>query len=130
LRLTAGTYDVVIGSVEIAGNLKQTIAAVEVKPSGRVDLLHELKSGELTIGVRRGEQLVDAVVAVRDPKTNQQVAGARTYTGAKTNPRTFVLLAGEYRVEIAEIRGTKRTVTVRTEEGKSTNLIVDLDSPS
>jgi Ca-activated chloride channel family protein len=129
LHLTAGTYDVVIGSVEIAGNLKQTISAVEVKPSDRVELLHELESGDLTIGVRRGDKLVDAVIAVRHPTTNQQVAGARTYKDAKTNPRTFVLEAREYKVEIAEIRGDKRAVTVVVDAGKTVEKIVDLESP-
>ncbi len=104
----AGIYDVVVGSVEVAGSPKRSSPGIEVKPGDHVDVAYSINSGDLPIGIRRGDDVADAVVAVRDLATNQQVASARTHPQARTNPRAFVLPPGQYRVEIAEIRREKR----------------------
>jgi len=45
------------------------------------------------------------------------------------NPKSFVLPPGEYTVEINEIKGEKRTVTVAVGAGETVERTVDLDPP-
>lgn len=127
VRLTAGTYEVKIQSVEIAGRPKVTVGTALVMPGGAVQLSHDLLSGNLTIGVQRGGRLVDAVVAIKN--TAGSVDQGRTYEAASSNPKTFVVTPGQYRVEISEIKGAKRTLEVTVGAGETTTRIVDLDAP-
>ncbi|MDX1998005.1 MAG: VWA domain-containing protein [Thermoanaerobaculia bacterium] len=127
VRLSAGTYEVKIQSVEIAGRPTVTLGTALVMPGGTVQLSHDLPSGNLTVGVQRGARLVDAVVAIRnDAGTVDQ---GRTYQAASSNPKTFVVSPGRYRVEIAEIQGAKRTLEVTVAAGETATRIVDLDAP-
>lgn len=127
-RITAGTYDVEVGSVEIAGDLRHTFHGVEVPPRGvgRVD--HTFESGTLLVGVVRGAERIDATVHVLDAGSGRQVAGGRTYTDPKTNPRRFELAPGHYRVRIQEIRGERREIAVSVDAAGEVAQTVDLAS--
>jgi len=70
---------------------------------------------------------VDATVAVRGAAG--AVASGRTYDQPANNPKSFVLPPGEYTVEINEIKGEKRTVTVAVGAGETVERTVDLDPP-
>jgi Ca-activated chloride channel family protein len=111
-RITAGTYDVEVGSVEISGDLRHTFQGVEVPPRGEGRVDHGFASGTLLVGVVRGAERIDATVHVLDAESGRQIAGGRTYADPKSNPRRFELAPGRYRVRIQEIRGEQREVEV------------------
>ncbi len=127
VRLTAGDYEVEVGSVEIEGRPEVALGRVTVPPRGRVRLDHAFASGTLVLGVRRGDRLVDATVAIRGAAG--AVASGRTYDQPANNPKSFVLPPGEYTVEIQEIKGEKRTATVAVGAGETVERTVDLDAP-
>lgn len=104
VTLTAGTYDVVVGSVELASPTTQRFDGVVIKPGERVELVHEYESGTLRVGAKNGADLVDATVTIHKAGERPQLAGGRTYTDAKTNPKSFVLTPGRYRVVVGPVR--------------------------
>ncbi len=103
VKITAGNYDVEIGSVEIKG-VKQPLGRVTVEPRGRAEVSHDFKSGTLSVGAVQGTELVDATVNVIDVETGRSVGGARTYTSESSNPKTFILEPGRYRVDVRAVR--------------------------
>jgi Ca-activated chloride channel homolog len=127
-RITAGTYDVEVGSVEIAGDLRYTFHGVEVPPRGEARVDHSFESGTLLVGVVRGAERIDATVHVLEAEGSRQVAGGRTYTDAKSNPRRFELAPGRYRLRIQEIRGEQREVSVTLGAADEVVETVDLAS--
>jgi len=104
VRITAGGYDVEMGALEIAGKPMHSFGRVEVAPQGRVELAHDFTSGTLRVGAVRGSELVDATVRVVDQATGKAVDSSRTYTSANSNPSTFVLLPGSYKVTVAAVK--------------------------
>lgn len=104
IELTAGTYDVRVSSVEIKSGPVAEFPGVVVTGGARTDLAHEYTSGMLKVGAVQGGVLVDAVVAVRQPATGEQVAGGRTYTADTSNPKAFELIPGTYTVRVAAVR--------------------------
>jgi Ca-activated chloride channel family protein len=125
VRISAGDYEVKVSSVEIAGRPAASLGKVTVEPKGRAQLSHEFKSGTLKIGVVRGAELVDAVVAIHGP--GGEVASGRTYKSPSSNPKSFVLEPGDYRVEIAEIRGVKRQLSVAVGAAETVERTLDLE---
>jgi hypothetical protein len=103
LSLTAGVYDVEIGSVEMRAAAPQRFAGVTIKPAERVALKHEYQSGILRVGAKNGAQLIDAVVSVTRPGERAQIAGGRTYADAKSNPASFVLPPGDYQISATPV---------------------------
>jgi hypothetical protein len=103
-RLTAGRYDVEIGSVEIAGKPSHRFEDVEVKPGGRAERAHDFPSGTLVLKASRSGALVDAVVRVRSAETGKAVTQRRSYESPKSNPVTFLLSPGRYEVEASAVR--------------------------
>ena len=125
IRITAGTYDVELGALEIEGKPVANLGPVTVEPKGQAEVGHEFPSGTLKIGVHRGATLVDATVNIKGP--GGVSGGARTYKDAKTNPTTFIVTPGEYRVEVREIRGETRQLTLTVGAGETVERSLDLD---
>lgn len=126
LRVAAGTYDVRVKSVAIKSAPEHLFENVVVAGGERTELAHAWASGTLTVGVRRGETLVDATVRVIDADGKEAGAG-RTYTSASSNPRSFTLPPGEYTVRIGEIRGERREVTATVVAEDAATVDLDLD---
>ncbi len=126
MRVAAGTYDVTIRSVEVRNAPEQVVRDVIVVGGERVELEFSLESGVLSVGTRRGETLVDSVVNVVD-SNGANAGGGRTYTSPSSNPKSIVLIPGEYTVRIREIRGDQREVAVSVVAGETTEVILDLD---
>lgn len=126
-RMPPGTYDVAVGSVELANKTSAVHTGVTVEAGQRVEVKQAWESGTLLIGAVQGGTLVDAAANVRDA-AGKAVAGGRTYTDAKTNPRAFELLPGKYSVAVAPVRlpgANSQTVTVEVTAGASTSKTVD-----
>ena len=124
-KLTAGTYLVRVGSVEITGRPWADLGTVEVAPGGSVEVAHDFSSGTLKIGSERDGQLVDATLNVVDVDSGKSVGGGRTYTSPSSNPKEFLLEPGTYEITVSEIRGEKTQFTVEVGQGEMIERIVD-----
>lgn len=120
----AGTYDVVLGALEISGKPTWERRDVVVGAGASATVAHDFVSGELAIEVVRTGTLVDATVVVR--RDGKGVDQGRTYVQASSNPIRFSLEPGEYEVQVAEIRGAKRTLRVAVVAGATETRRVDL----
>ncbi|MFQ5631460.1 MAG: VWA domain-containing protein, partial [bacterium] len=103
-RLTPGAFDIAIGSVELSSKPKVRIEGVVVEGGKRIDRSHEFASGTLRIGAVLGSELVDATVYVRSVESGKPVGQGRTYTSSSSNPRTFELPPGKYRVQVGAVK--------------------------
>lgn len=103
LPLPAGTYDVTVSAVDLAGKPSQRLDGVKVNAGETVEKVFDFSSGTLRIGAKRGSELIDATVIVKNLSTGKEV-GLRTYASAQTNPRTFELLPGRYSVRVIAVR--------------------------
>ena len=104
LKLTAGTYDVTIKPIEMQGADWLPLGTVELTPQGQAELHHDFPSGTLRLGARQGEALVDVTVHVYGLESGKSIAQGRTYTGANTNPKVFVMAPGRYRVVMKAVK--------------------------
>jgi len=124
--LTSGNYDVVIGSVEISGGAEKKIEGVIIKSGTRVDHAHNFESGTLRVGAISGGALVDATVQVVDAASGVAVAQSRTYTSASSNPKSFELPPGRYRVIAKAIKSkAEKSLEVSVAAGKMAEHAVD-----
>jgi Ca-activated chloride channel family protein len=126
VTITAGNYDVSVGSVEIESRPWVELGEVTVKPGERTELSHEYASGVLKVEVNRSGTLVDASVRLHS-EDGKEVAASRTYTGEKTNPTTFVLVPGSYRVWVQEIKGPKTEFNTTVSAEDTVAKIIDFD---
>jgi Ca-activated chloride channel family protein len=104
LRLQAGTYDVEIASVEVTGKPTKRWESVEVEGSTPTELAHDFAGGVLRVGAVAAGKLVDAVVSISASGESKVVAQGRTYTAAKTNPKSFELAPGNYTVTVKPVK--------------------------
>jgi hypothetical protein len=125
-NLTPGNYDVVIGSVEISGKPEKRIDGVIVTGMARSEHAHNFESGTLRIGAVAGGELVDATVQVVDAASGVTVAQGRTYTSANSNPKSFEILPGRYRVVAKAIKSkSEKSLEVTVAAGKVVEQTVD-----
>jgi len=130
VRLVAGSYDVEVGSVEIANKPWASLGTLEIEPGGSKAVSHVFESGTLTVGAVRGSERVDATVHVVDAETGKAVAQARTYKGPPSNPKTFEVLPGRYRVRFKTVgkEPSKREIEVTVGAGAQVSRDIDFDS--
>ncbi len=125
VRITSGTYEVGVGSVEISGRPWAQLGTVTIEPGGSAAVSQAWESGTLRVGAERGGELVDATLHVKSVETGKAVGQGRTYTSANSNPKAFILLPGDYQVSIKEIRGESRTIEVSLTAGETVERMVD-----
>ena len=98
-ELTPGWYRFLIKSVTIRGdNNQHTIDSVEIKAGETTVLSHNFESVQLTVGATHNGELEDVTVNIASETTGKGVAGGRTYTSSSSNPKTFLLSPGKYKV--------------------------------
>ena len=78
---------------------------------------------------QRGTTLVDSVINVVD-SNGTSAGGGRTYATPDNNPKSIILVPGDYTVRIQEVRGEQREVAVSVIAGETTEVMVDLDQPA
>lgn len=76
----------------------------ELGNSVNLKFTHNFESGELSIGARKGQKLVDATINIVSIKTGKSVQAGRTYKTPDTNPKKFILEPGQYRVDLKPVR--------------------------
>ncbi|MCP3960506.1 MAG: VWA domain-containing protein [bacterium] len=126
-KLTSGDYDVEVRSVEISGDLRHRIEGITVDPRGRAERSHEFSSGTLKIGAIKDGDLVDVTTHIANAE-GKAVAQGRTYTSEKTNPKTWEVVPGKYKVKVKAVRlegKPSKEVEVTVEQGKTTEHMVD-----
>ena len=131
VKLPAGTYDVEVKGLEIAGGPVERITGVVIEPGKRVERAHDFATGTLRVGATAGGKLVDAVVRVSPAGTKTAAAQGRTYEQATSNPKAFDLAPGSYDVEVTRVKAKdakpeRRTVEVPS--GGSAEVIADFGS--
>ncbi|MBK7939345.1 MAG: VWA domain-containing protein [Lewinellaceae bacterium] len=120
-KVLPGIYDVEIKTVEISGSSvfrieNQQLSAIPLS------LKHNFTSGELNVGARKGGDLTDVVLTVYSKTSGKEVARGRTYTAATSNPKSFTLEPGQYRVEATPVNAKdlqKKTMEVEVKIGET-----------
>jgi hypothetical protein len=130
VHLTSGTYQVVLRSVEISGDVKQDLGLVVVEPGELAEVAHDFRTGTLKVGAIRGAELVHATLNIQDVATGRSAGQGRTYTDPRSNPKAFILPAGDYRLDVREIKGTRRQVVVSVVNGEESVHMVDMEDGS
>jgi len=103
-RIVPGTYDVEIASVKIEGRPMVRIEKQILASGATLSLAHDYATGELKIGAFQGQDFVDAAIGIYSKKTGENIAGGRTYMSASSNPKTFLLEPGDYRVDLSPVK--------------------------
>ncbi|MDJ0792982.1 MAG: VWA domain-containing protein [Woeseiaceae bacterium] len=127
LTVPAGTYDIEVKSVELKGETLYRFEDIVVSGSERTEIQHEYASGTLSVTVRRGDALIDAVVQVYDD-AGRSVVGRRAYANGSKNPVSFELSPGQYLVRVNEVRGERKQLETQVTATATTDLVVDLAS--
>ena len=127
IQIPPGRYDVVISSVEISGRPEIKWTGKELGNQGDLKLSYDFLSGQLNIGAKQGATLIDATINIIDLKSGKSVGAGRTYQSSATNPKTFILEPGNYKIELNPVKpsGLARksaTVEVFAKKTSSTTL--------
>ena len=99
-----GTYDVELKFIEIAGDPVVRFENQILEGGKKISLAKDLPSAELKIGAKQGSALVDAGVTIVSKKTGKEVDRGRTYVSSNSNPKSFTVEPGIYKVEIKPIK--------------------------
>lgn len=126
-RLLPGRYEVVVKSNEIAGGPSVKLTDINIEGTGQVTRIADFSTGTLRIGAIRGNELVDAVAVLTNLATNKDESSLRTYATTNTNPRTFDLLPGRYRIRLMPVKPGLRPqeLEIEIKPGESVQRTVD-----
>ena len=128
LTVPAGTYDVVVKSVELKGQTDHRVEGVVVTGGERTELQHDYASGGLRVTVKRDDALIDATVQVYDAE-GRSVVGRRVYSDASRNPVSFELSPGQYLLKINEQRGERRELHAEVVASETVEVDFDFANP-
>jgi Ca-activated chloride channel family protein len=104
MELSPGSYYAIAKSVSIKGDGNEHRLDFSLRAGEQIDLKHEFQSAELRLGVKYQGALADAAINILSAETGKSVSGGRTYSGANSNPKSFVLSPGTYRVTVKGVR--------------------------
>ena len=129
LEVNPGVYDVHLLILKVEGtSINKTIENVVVKPNETTSIRHNFESGVAMIGVKTTSgELIDATVNFYETTTGKNVAGGRTYTSEKNNPKKFVLNPGIYDVKIVTLgahKGNSDSFTITVKTGETVEKII------
>lgn len=130
MQVPPGVYTGTVQALAVDGSVTTfKLAEFEVTAGAVTDVTHTFNTGIAMIGVRVGDELVDAVVNFTDKATGSVVAGSRTYTSSSSNPRKFVLTPGDYSVKYSSLgkhKGRSGTFDVRIDAEATFEKIIEL----
>ncbi len=121
-KVLPGNYDIEIGGLEIAGAPIKKFENQLLEGGGKIVLSHDYKSGGLKVGAKTESGLVDSTVKIHYKTSGKHVKSGRTYMHSKSNPKSFTLEPGIYKVEIKPLKPkglTKKTIEVEIKAGES-----------
>lgn len=126
-RVTPGEYDVVLKSVEIANRPEKRLQKVSVRSGSRAQHSVAFASGTLHVGATMAGELIDVTLNIVDLETGKPVVRGRTYTSPKTNPKSYELLPGRYRITLKPVKHrdiATKTIEVAVDGSKSVERMV------
>lgn len=103
-RVPPGVYDVEIKALEIAGGPIVRMEHQNLSAGASLALSHDFASGEIKIGAKQGDAYVDATITIISKRDNKSVGAGRSYQNASSNPKTFTVEPGLYRVELGPVK--------------------------
>ena len=131
MQVPPGLYRAEVQALAVEGTTTTfEVTGIEVAAAETRDVVHRFATGIALIGVRKGDELVDAVVNITDQATGRGVAGARTYTSEGSNPRKFVLTPGTYSVKYSTLgahKGHADTFEMTVEAGGTFERTIRLE---
>lgn len=125
--VVAGTFDIEAKALEIANQPVQRWEGIDLAGGKVVELEHEFPSGTLRVGTTNGEALVDSAVSVTDAASGASVTGGRTYDREASNPKSFTLSPGRYRVKVRPVKAdfSERQLEIAIEAGGEVTQTID-----
>jgi len=129
MEVNPGVYDITFQALKMKG-LKTfyTLEDVQVNAGKNISVAHNFETGVAMIGVRSGNNLVDATVNFKEINTNKWVTGKRLYTSESSNPKKFLLNPGTYSVRIQTVgkyKGKTESFTVTIKAGETVKKIIN-----
>jgi Ca-activated chloride channel family protein len=130
LEYLAGKYKLSFQALAIEGlETYYEMEPVEIKAGKDTPVNHEFETGKALIGVRTASgELIDAMININESKTGTRVAGGRSYTSPKSNPKEFILNPGSYSVKIQTLgvhKGNTETIEIIIKKGETSEKILD-----
>ncbi|WP_207632590.1 vWA domain-containing protein [Foetidibacter luteolus] len=104
VKIPPGTYDVVFGCIEISNKPEIKINNQILGNSENLAYTYNFDSGELQLWAAQGGQPVDATINIISLATGKPAGAGRTYASTESNPKTFTLLPGKYRLELNSVK--------------------------
>jgi len=128
MEVNPGVYDVTFQALTMKGlETFYTLENVEVKAGENSLIKHNFKTGIVMIGVKSGNELVDAAVNFTEVNTKTWITGKRTYTSEANNPKKFLLNPGTYTVKIQTLgkhKGKTETFIITVKAGETVEKII------
>jgi hypothetical protein len=127
LKVPPGVYDVVLSSVKIDGRPVKRMERIEIKSAELVSLRHEYQTGDLVLGAKKGKEYVDVSISLLDEE-GRSVTGGRTYQSASSNPKTFTLVPGKYKLNLNPVKPkglAPKSVEVVIKAGERTEKMLE-----
>lgn len=127
LKVPPGVYDVVLSAVKIDGRPVKKFSKVEIKSAEHVKLSHDYSTGDLVLGARKGKEYVDVAISLLDAE-GKSVAGGRTYQSASSNPKTFVLVPGKYKLNLNPVKPkglAPKSIEIVIKAGEKTEKVLE-----
>jgi Ca-activated chloride channel family protein len=128
MEVNPGTYNVTFQALTMKGlETFYTLENVEVKAGENSLIKHNFETGIVMIGVKSGNELVDAAVNFTEVNTKTWITGKRTYTSEANNPKKFLLSPGTYTVKIQTLgkhKGKSETFTITVKAGETVEKII------
>ncbi|MEZ5033005.1 MAG: VWA domain-containing protein [Saprospiraceae bacterium] len=122
-EVNPGTYDIEMTAMRLEGTgITHRINGLTIAGGETVEVSHDFLSGTVRIGVTSADGLVDALVHFADPATGKNLASGRTYTSDSSNPKTFLLTPGTYKVSVAGLgkhKAGKKTFSLTVNAGET-----------
>lgn len=131
VEILPGIYDVSYQALNLEGTDTYVVEKGVVIKGNQVNKISkDFESGIAMIGVQTTSgELVDATVNFVDQANNKRVAGSRTYTSPRNNPREFTLTPGVYLVKIVTLgvhKGSQDSFEIEVKKGETVERIVKI----
>ncbi|MCB1022974.1 MAG: VWA domain-containing protein [Acidobacteria bacterium] len=129
LRVVPGKYYVQVSPLRVLGYDKFDIRDVIVNPGDKETFVEkDFAAGTLKIGTKRGAVLIDSMTTIIAADGGTVVGGSRTYTAASSNPRTYVIKPGTYKIKVAAIRPKgipPKEITITVKKGETVERMIE-----
>lgn len=130
IQVPPGLYNITFEALRIKGESAKAHQNDIIVSGGQSNVIqHDFPSGLGYVGVKSGQELVDASVTFKSIPTQSSVATGRTYTSSSSNPKEFILSPGVYEVTVQALgkhKGFKQSFEMVILQGKSTEKTIQI----